>query len=362
MNKDEIINGLKKQAEICSATSLLYRDILNFCSTQEDICNLILEISKEKNFTTALEASLTFIAYFHFRALENHPIKNYYKSYGGNYSEAEYASLCNIIKDIFTQEIVQIKEWLKKTILQTNEIARSAVIYPSILNLGLNNINLIELGASAGLILYMDKYSYKFSQDNKEFLSEAEMPVISSKVNNLNSFDKLMQNRDKLNIEKRLGFDLNPIDLNQEYNIKLLKSAIWDSPERLSRLENAIEIFKEYQDTAPVINSYADYTKDLADKILSLINPETDTVIYTSVSTYQISDSLYQKLREQLNILKSKVKNLYFIEFEPPRQTEHLNMSLSQSEPFNLKVSNLTKNEEYIFAKAHFHGVTISLL
>ena len=363
MKLSDIQQGLYKQSEICGNTSTLYRDLLNYSSKNDNISKIIFEASQSRKFTGSLEAALTFISYINFRALEGHPISNYFQSYGGNYSENDYPEATRLLNDICLKEKNEVNNWIINTILQTNEIARCAVIYPALLSLNLKKINLIELGASAGLILYMDKFSYKYVADNQEVISKNLEPTLESKINNLSAIKNLLSKRNDLEITKRIGFDLNPISLNELKNIKLLKSAIWDSPERLARLEKAIEVFKNNQETSPVINNYADYTENLSDKILSLIDRDSDIVIYTSVSTYQIPDDLYDKLLNQLEQIKKNVtRQLYFIEFEPPRKTEHLGMSLTEKEPFILKISNIRDNESNIFAKSHFHGTSISIL
>ncbi len=152
------------------------------------------------------------------------------------------------------------------------------------------------------------------------------------------------------------------IDLNDENNIKFLKSAIWDSPKRLERLENAINVQKKYSLSEPIISNSTDYTKNLPEKILENIDKNIATVIYTSVSTYQISDDLYEKLLEQIKLLNSSIEKLYFIEFEAPRKKEHLGISQNKDESFILKISDISNDKKSIFSFAHFHGLSISLV
>lgn len=363
MNKDEISLGLKNQAEICSHTSLLYKDILNFCSSDSEICEIISKASKYRDFTNSLETTLIFISYFNFIALEGNEIANYFKSYAGNYSENDYPILTEKIKNICLEQEDEIIDWIKNTNLQTNETARSSVIFPAIISLNLNKINLIEIGSSAGLIMYMDNFSYQYISEKDLFNNKKSEPLITAKTDNLAQLQDLLNKRENLEIVKRIGCDLNTIDLNNQRNVKLLKSAIWDSPERLLRLEQAIKFFKENQITSPISNVDIDYTENLAEKILTLYDKNADIVIYSSVSTYQISDKLYNKLIEQLKIIKEKVNcKIYFIEFEPPREKENLGITKDKKEPFILKINNINEKTSYIFAKAHFHGSSITLI
>lgn len=363
MNKDEISLGLKKQSEICSTTSLLYKDILNYSSDNFQICELVYKASKDRNFTNSLEIALIFISYFNFIALEGNEIANHFKSYGGNYLENDYSILTEKIKKICVEQENEIINWIKNTNLQTNETARSSVIFPAILSLNLNKINLVEIGSSAGLIMYMDNFSYRYTSEKGEFINKKSEPLITSKTDNLDNLQELISKRERLEIVRRIGCDLNTIDLNNQDNIKLLKSAIWDSPERLIRLEQSIKVFKENQINSPISNVDLDYTENLAENVLSLYDKNADIVIYSSVSTYQISDELYNKLINQIKQIKEKANcKIYFIEFEPPREKENLGITKDKGEPFLLKINNINENTTRIFAKAHFHGSSMTLI
>ncbi|MFN8578075.1 MAG: DUF2332 family protein [Candidatus Sericytochromatia bacterium] len=356
----DIKEGFKKQSEICSATSLLYRDILEYSGSHNIICEFIDDIYNHRKFNGVLEAVLTYTSYIHFKAIENHSIKRFFKSYGGFYSQENYKELSDEINNIFVQDKELLEKWMKNTILQTNEVARSIVLYPALLSLNLKEINLIELGSSAGLILYMDKYSYKYIHNDREYISKKEKPLLTSRVNDLTAFEKLLNNRDNLTIKSRLGFDLNCIDLKNSNNIKMLKSFIWDSPERLERLEDAIQTQNKYYSNEPIVHSSVDYTNDLSEYILKSIDNNIPTIIYTSVSTYQISDDLYKKLYKQIENLSSKISQVYFIEFEAPRHEEHL--GINKDEPFIVKINDVSLNRLSIFSFAHFHGLSIRLI
>lgn len=360
---DKIKKAFFKQSETCSSTSILYRDILNICGNNNDICLLVENICNRRNFTGLVEAVLTFISYFHFKAIEGDEIKIYFTSYGGSYNESNYNELYKDINKFFYKNEKEIEHWLENIILQTNETARSAVIFPSILSLNLKEINLVELGSSAGLIMYMDKFSYEYTDDKNKYISNFDMPLIKSGINNIEIIKNLFLNRSKLNIKHRLGLDINPLDLTNDTNIKLLKSTIWDSPERLNRLQQTIETQKKYFLQKEYNNIKADYTNNLADLIIKFTDTSFPIVLYTSVSTYQISDELYNKMLEQINSLTKYFPQVYFIEFEAPRKTEdNIISDKSKNEPFMIKINNINDNSCNLFAHAHFHGLSMSLV
>ncbi|MFN4151800.1 MAG: DUF2332 family protein, partial [Candidatus Sericytochromatia bacterium] len=210
-------SSLLSQSKTCGATSDLYHDIFVTLYNSDKCFELFEKVNKIRSFVGGIEPSLLFAAYFHYIALtdKNSELRKYFKTYGGNYNKNSFENLQLVINNLLSDKENELFEWLKNTKLQTNEVNRCSVIYPLLLSLGLENISLIELGCSAGLILLMDYYEYKYSNSKGELiLNEGKKPTITSYSSNYDELKALLDSSQKLNINQRIGIDLNPLDLN----------------------------------------------------------------------------------------------------------------------------------------------------
>ncbi len=127
---------------------------------------------------------------------------------------------------------------------QTNEPRRCAAIMPA---LGLiagrigGPIALLELGASAGLCLYPDRYSYRFGPG--EWLHPAAGPssvrIDTEVVGAVPVPDTLP------GIVWRAGIDLQPLDVRNVDDVRWLETLVWpEQAERLERIHAAIDIVR----------------------------------------------------------------------------------------------------------------------
>lgn len=139
----------------------------------------------------------------------------------------------NAIEDADTE----IEAWLEFA-PQTNEVGRSAVLYPGIMYLAKKTglpLNLYELGSSAGLNLIPDKFSYQF--EGEHYGMEKSSVLLSPKWSGRRPASIQPQ------ILQRRGCDRNPLDVNDAAHRERLIAYIWpDQPERISRVQGAIDL------------------------------------------------------------------------------------------------------------------------
>ncbi|MEE2056063.1 DUF2332 domain-containing protein [Rhodococcus artemisiae] len=114
---------------------------------------------------------------------------------------------------------------------QTNEAGRAAVLLP-ILGLLDGPLWLIEVGASAGLCLYPDRYSYLYDGHHAVHPDDGPSPVVLS----CTTTGEPPIPRRLPTIAFRAGLDLNPLDVTNEDDMSWLDSLIW--PEHHTRREN----------------------------------------------------------------------------------------------------------------------------
>jgi hypothetical protein len=125
--------------------------------------------------------------------------------------------------------------------VQTNEVRRSWTLLPCFLEVarrtGADVVDLLELGASAGFNLLWDRYRYRYEARTwgrpdalLELDGEERTPVPA----------ELLALAPR--VRRRLGVDLDPVDVTTEEAALRLRSFVWPGQEgRMERLDRAIE-------------------------------------------------------------------------------------------------------------------------
>ncbi|NPC97195.1 DUF2332 domain-containing protein [Nocardioides sp. zg-DK7169] len=132
-----------------------------------------------------------------------------------------------------------IRETILSRSTQTNEAGRMATLLPAITSLGLEGpISLLEVGASAGLCLYPDRWGYAWRTEAGEVRLGGE-PRLTCAVRGA-----LPPLPDRLpEVAWRGGLDLNPGDVTDEDAMAWLENLVWpEQDERRERLRHAIAI------------------------------------------------------------------------------------------------------------------------
>ena len=119
---------------------------------------------------------------------------------------------------------------------QTNEPARCAALLPVLARLD-GPLALVEVGASAGLCLYPDKYSYEY--DGRQVGARSPVHLASTTTGDMPLPDRLPH------VVARVGIDLNPLDPADRDDRSWLRALVWPGPlaeDRLRRLDAAAEL------------------------------------------------------------------------------------------------------------------------
>lgn len=124
---------------------------------------------------------------------------------------------------------------------QTNEVGRLATLLPAFgLLAGHEPVALVEVGASAGLCLYPDRYGYRWKTDRGTVALGvvADAPVLHCDVSGPAPLpDRLPQ------VTWRDGIDLNPLDVHDTEAMTWLETLVWPGQDdRRRRLHAAIEV------------------------------------------------------------------------------------------------------------------------
>lgn len=120
---------------------------------------------------------------------------------------------------------------------QTNECRRCVALLPAIWATGFSRFHLIDVGASAGLNLHVDRYRYRWDG--------VEWGVDSAVYLETESRGKAPVPAD-IEVMSRTGLDLNPIDPNDPEDRLWLEALVWpEHGERRQRLQTALEMASE---------------------------------------------------------------------------------------------------------------------
>jgi hypothetical protein len=159
---------------------------------------------------------------------------------------------------------------------QTNEPARCAVLLPLLAQLP-EPLALIDVGASAGLTMLFDRYSYDYC-GHRLTGADPDAPTLGCQV----AGPVPLPNRIPA-IVWRTGLDLNPLDVTSDDDVRWLTCLVWpDEEDRAQRLAAAIASARH--DPPPVIRG--DLLTDLPAVVEQAPAGATIVVYHSSVLYY----------------------------------------------------------------------------
>jgi hypothetical protein len=173
----------------------------------------------------------------------NHELKAYYASIVNDPCEPvtafpDFRRFCLE----YENDIIPI---LQSKLVQTNEVRRCAYMYPAfcyIYEKAKKPLALIELGTSAGLQLFWDKYGYAYN-DNERYGDATSELVLRSEIKEGNLPYLL---KDSPPVTARIGIDLHVNDLENAEDYLWLRSLIWpEHKERITNFDKAALYFKK---------------------------------------------------------------------------------------------------------------------
>jgi hypothetical protein len=182
------------------------------------------------------------------------------------------------------RRVVEEGERLRATMTaratQTNEPARCAALLPVLARLG-GPLALVEVGASAGLCLYPDRYSYEY--DGRPVGARSPVHLSCTTTGKVPPPERLPE------VAARIGIDLNPLDAAEPDARAWLRALVWPGPyaaDRLQRLDAATEIAAR----EPARMLTGDLLDRLSDALALVPSGSTAVVFHTAVLPYVPSD------------------------------------------------------------------------
>jgi hypothetical protein len=176
-----------------------------------------------------------------------------------------------------------LREFVATQAVQTNEVQRSWILLPCFLRaaelLGVDELDVVELGPSAGLNLVWDRYRYEYAEgawgpdDSPLRLAGREDSRVPARL-----LERVPRT------QRRVGIDLTPVDVTTDEGARLLECFVWaGQDERMERLERAIEVVRS---SPPEL-----VRGDLAEELPEVLGDRPALVFQTAVFPYLTAET-----------------------------------------------------------------------
>ena len=241
-------------------------------------------------------------------------LARWYPRYGGNAAPSEEAYIEFRAFALERRSAVVDIGRTRRT--QTNEVGRSAVLLPFIvseLTSTSEPVHAVDVGASAGLNLCLDRYAYNYSGtvvgDSSLTLAcdnRGRFPVPGNGLpESLPVF------------ATRTGLDLAPVDVEDPDAMAWLEALVW--PEQNGRLERLREAVAIRRDT-PVTMVAGDAVETLAQVEAAL--EEGTLLLWHTVALYQLTDEQNAELDDIVAEIATR-RRVVRIAFEMPKNSDY---------------------------------------
>jgi hypothetical protein len=231
--------------------------------------------------------------------------------------------------------------------LQTNEPGRAAVLYGGALVVAAATglpIRLLEIGASAGLNLRMDRFAYRVGG---KLLGDPKSPLV---LDEPWTGAPTVPTASRLQVLERRGCDPRPIDPASEDGSVRLASLIWADPARLARLRAAIEVAEEVPATVDAASA-----DDWLAERLATPAPGSATVVWHSVVRQYVEPARWRRvgvLLERAGEFATVDAPLAHLAFEPE-------VAPDGDYDFTLRLTLWPGGQTETLATAHGHGMPV---
>lgn len=220
---------------------------------------------------------------------------------------------------------------------QTNEVGRCATLLPLLARLP-QPLALLEVGTSAGLCLFPDRYGYRYRGAADIEIGDLDSPVILD----CELRGAVPPPSAPPTVAWRRGIDIKPIDVRDDAATRWLEACVWPGqPERLDRLRSAIAVAR--QDPPVIIEG--DLVECIEDAAARAPKDATLVIFHSAVLGYLKPD------RRRLFADKVGRIDATWIAAEGPTVVSHPTTPLPDLGRFLVTV-----NGTDVVAHAHAHG------
>lgn len=231
---EELRQRLRRFAEADAAgVSPLYEHLAAHAAEDDEVAGLLLAARQQYEHGTLLLAAAHRLLY----AEPFHPLSRYYPSVGG--TDGVDGATWPMFREFVLERADRMRELISSRVTQTNEVRRAALLYPAVAlaaREARGPVGLLEVGCSAGLLLGLHKYAYRYQTESSGQLAAgpAKTPLGLHCALELADGAELPRLPKTVKVGARIGLDAAPADLSDEDTYGWLEACIWaDQPERL---------------------------------------------------------------------------------------------------------------------------------
>ncbi len=224
---------LRAFAEEAQGISPLYEHLASRAAQDPEVAGLLTAAS-EDNATGEL---LLAAAHRLVQAEPFHQLSNYYPSLGGTYGADE--STWPLFRDFVLERAERMRRLVGSQVIQTNEVRRAALLYPAVVAAAKQAggpIGLIEAATTAGLLLGLDQYSYRYqtAEAGQLVAGPTKAALGLHCALELAPGAVLPKLPKTVKVAAKAGIGVVPADLADEDAYAWLEACVWaDQPERL---------------------------------------------------------------------------------------------------------------------------------
>jgi hypothetical protein len=204
----------------------------------------------------------------------------HFPSAGGS---PHWPAVWNALRDTLETHFDEVRRRLGDQV-QTNEVSRCAALLGGFLHVAGRTglpLRLHEIGSSAGLNLFWDRYGYQ--QDGEHFWGRADSPVSIA----CEWHGRPAHLDAPVSVVARRGCDLTPVDICDPDQLRMLESFVWpEQLARLARLRAAAALAREDPPRLDRVSAAPWLSAQLAQP-----QPGCATVIFHSIMWWYLSEA-----------------------------------------------------------------------
>lgn len=291
----------------------------------------------------------------------DHPLAAHYPTVHGT-TGLDTTDAERHFKSLLREHREQLEQRVESKATQTNEVGRCTALWPAIQTISVGRargLALIELGASAGLLLHLDRYAYRYrGVPSGNPSSQVKLsPQVVGEAPPLPGLG--------VPIVRRIGIDLTPCDPADERDSRWLKACVWpEDVKRLDRLTAALGIARQHRD---VEMRQGDFMRLLPD-VLDNCGIDVLPVVMHSAALAYLDASARDRLAAAVADV-AQHRNLVVVSFEGPFTEPYISLDRAQTErpageQFLLGLATFDdgKRSDRLLARAHPHGAWLQWL